>query len=77
MAWGGLHKTSDFNILYPEYINPADKLTNPGNVNPEWLKIINTIAAEKDNNTYIYQHPNGTTYTFIPQGQIPGSTPCN
>lgn len=78
MAWGGLQGTSYFNVLYPKYINPSDSMNNPGNVNPEWLKIINTIAAEKDNFTITYQHPNGTTYTFNPQGQLPNSTiPCN
>lgn len=78
LAWGGLQNTPTFKTLYPKYINPNDETNNPNNVNPEWLNIINTIAVETENLTYIFEHPNGNTYEFNPKGNTPNATtPCN
>jgi len=78
LAWGGLYGTSTFNSLYPQYLNPSDASANPTNYNPAWLDIINTGAAEQDNTTYIFNHPNGTTYTYAKKGNTPNaSAPCN
>lgn len=79
LCWSGaIINTPTFQSLFPQYIDPNDALNNPGNVNPEWLNIINTNAAEQDNSTYSYAHPNGTTYTFNPVGSPPNSSePCN
>lgn len=42
MAWGGLHTTSAFQALYPEY-------DNLGNPNPDYDYIIGTLIAEQNN----------------------------
>ncbi len=79
LSWSGdILKTPTYQSLYPEYLNPLDATTNPSNVNPAHLDIVNTSAAEENNSTYDYVHPNGTTYTHSPKGTAPNETlPCN
>ena len=79
LCWSGdMIATPTFQSLYPEYINPDDAVSNPTNVNPVYLDIINTNAAEQNNVTYSYSHPNGTTYEHTPKGTQPNnSEPCN
>ena len=60
LSWHGLHTTPDFDILYPEYID--------GELNPERITIINTLASEQNNQNY----PDGNGGTISPQGN-----PCN
>lgn len=79
LCWSGaMLNTPTFQSLYPQYLNPSDATNNPDNINPDWLDILNTNAAEQDNSTYTFAHPNGTTYTNSPVGSAPNSTePCN
>lgn len=79
LCWSGdIIRTPTFQSLYPEYLNPSDAINNPANVNPNYLDIINTNAAEQNNSTYSYSHPNGITYQHIPVGTPPNSSePCN
>jgi len=79
LSWSGdILKTPTYQSLYPEYLNPLDATTNPSNVNPAHLDIVNTNAAEENDATYDYAHPNGTTYTHSPKGTAPNVTePCN
>ena len=65
LAWGGLTTTETFQSLYPQYLN--------GVLNPDFVDIINTLAAEQNNVTYEY---NGIQTS--PQGSTPNSdAPCN
>ncbi|WP_417857865.1 hypothetical protein [Xanthomarina gelatinilytica] len=79
LCWSGdLINTPTFQSLYPQYVVPSDEINNPTNINPDFLDIININAAEQDNTTYIYPHPNGTTYEHSPKGNPPNSDePCN
>lgn len=79
LCWSGdLINTPTFQSLYPKYLNPTDEVNNSGNINPDYLDIINTNAAEQNNSTYSYAHPNGTTYSTSPIGKTPNSNiPCN
>ncbi|MBT8244355.1 MAG: hypothetical protein HKP48_05480 [Winogradskyella sp.] len=79
LCWSGaMLNTPTFQSLYPQYLNPSDATNNPSNVNPSWLNIVNTNAAEQDNSTYTFAHPNGTTYTNSPLGNAPNlNHPCN
>jgi len=79
LCWSGdLINTPTFQTLYPQYVVPSDEINNPTNINPDFLDIININAAEQDNTTYIYPHPNGTTYEHSPKGNPPNSDePCN
>lgn len=79
LCWSGdLINTPTFQSLYPKYLVPTDATNNPANVNPDYLDIINTNAAEQNNASYSYPHPNGTTYQHSPIGNAPNSNePCN
>ena len=79
LSWSGdILKTPTYQSLYPEYLNLADATANPSNINPAHLDIVNTSAAEENNTTYEYAHPNGTTYTNSPKGTVSNtSEPCN
>jgi len=79
LCWSGdLINTPTFQSLYPKYLVPTDATNNPANINPDYLDIINTNAAEQNNASYSYPHPNGTTYQHSPIGNAPNSNePCN
>tara|TARA_R100000935_G_C2830105_1_gene164557 strand:+ start:973 stop:1992 length:1020 start_codon:yes stop_codon:yes gene_type:complete len=78
MSWGGLENTLSFKTLYPKYLDPLDAINNPDNINIDYLKIVNINAAEKDNITLTYTHPDGTTYTNTSQGNVLNANlPCN
>jgi len=78
LCWSGdIIKTPTFQSLFPKYLNPSDEVNNPDNINPAYLDIINTNAAEQNASSYSYPHPNGTTYVHSPVGTPPNSTePC-
>jgi len=78
LCWSGLTTTDIFLSLYPKYLNAEDEFNNLENYNPEWLNIKLILQAERDNETVIFNHPNGNVYEFNPKGYAPNpSAPCN
>ncbi|RXG18533.1 hypothetical protein DSM03_1011224 [Leeuwenhoekiella aestuarii] len=75
---GGILNSQTFKNSYPEYLNNLDAINNPSNRNPEHIKIIYDILSEQNNETEIYNYPDGTSYTATPKGKAINSanSPC-
>ncbi|MCR5861551.1 hypothetical protein LRS05_05080 [Flavobacterium sp. J372] len=56
MAWGGLHDTATFNVLFPPYVNLS--------LNPARVEIIGILVADQNNQTQYDLNGN----SIVPQG---------
>ncbi|PZD79087.1 hypothetical protein [Mesonia sp. K7] len=58
LSWGGLLETDAFKEIYPMHLPNGD-------INPQWVSIVNTIAAEQDNSN---NYNDGQGNPIMPKG---------